>query len=69
MENSKERFIDNSTNESKYKIKKNNIDEDDAIDLFHLLLDNEVSSTTPEEVRRYSHLVEVWRPIAEGPLD
>ena len=68
IENSKEIVKDTSKGESKYKIGFINISEEDALDFFHRLIDDEVCAETSDEVRQCGHLVEVWRPIAEGPI-
>ena len=68
LKNSKEIINDTSTGKSKYKIRFKNIDKEDALDFLHRLIEDEICSTTSDEVRQCGHLVEVWRPIAEGPL-
>lgn len=67
IENSKEIINYISKGKSKYKIRFKNIDKEDAFDFLHRLMDDEICSTTSEEVRKSGHLVEVWRPISEGP--
>jgi hypothetical protein len=54
------------TNKAYYRIRKDDINEDDAIDLLHMFFDNEQYSD--EDCIYFGHLAEVWRPVAEGPL-
>jgi hypothetical protein len=51
-----------------YRIRKDDINEDDAIDLLHMFFDNEQYSDKLEDCIYFGHLAEVWRPVAEEPL-
>ena len=45
-----------------------NIRESDAADFFDALIDAEIGAEDSESLRYFGHLVELWRPLAEGPL-
>jgi hypothetical protein len=56
------------TNKAYYRIRKDDINENDAIDLLHMFFDNEQYSNKEEDCIYFGHLAEVSRPVAEGPL-
>lgn len=64
----KEVFMDEVQKQWKYKIKKDDVDENDAVGLLYDFLDKEIHFLTSEEIRHFGHLAEAWRPLAEGPL-
>jgi len=55
-------------NHNEIILSKDKIPERLACDFLYDLMDAEIDSDSPDELKYFSSLVELWRPIAEGLL-